>query len=169
MKGMFTILALVLAGCSQAVIQGPAGPAGAVGATGPSGPQGAAGVSCTGQNVAAGDSVLPYGGTIITCANGAPGADGAPAPVTPHTIAEVIDPCGNTSAFHEVFLRLTDGVVIASFSDNTNGSWTRLSELLDGYNLMTTDHTGCTFDLTTTGTTRTIHWHSGGTESWTIQ
>jgi len=170
------IVALILAlSLGSACFQGDPGTNGKDGNQGLTGPTGSPGVGCTYQLVAPGDVVLAYGGAIITCANGsvlisngAPGADGQPAPSTPYAIAEIIHPCGNTSAWHEVFLRFADGEVVASFSDDTGGSWTRLSVLVDGYNLMTTDHTGCTFDLSTTGNTRTITWHSGGSESWTV-
>jgi hypothetical protein len=156
---------------------------GATGAQGSTGPQGPAGTSCSVQSVAPDPSVAPNGGALITCGatstlllNGAPGAPGpqgdagVPAPPTAYSVVAVIDPCGPSGGFDEVFLRLANGTVVASFSDNAAGQNTRLSILVDG-SFVTSDGTNCAFTVTTdtsvTPNTRTIAW-SGGGETWPI-
>lgn len=141
-------LCLLITGCglnpATYVVQGAPGPTGSSGADGHDGAQGPTG------------------------AQGSTGPAGADAPVSPYSIVEIMNPCGNTSQFHEVFFRLANGAVLADFSDNVAGDYTRLSLLVDGVNLMTTDHTGCTFDLTTSGGHRTITYQTGGSETWTV-
>jgi hypothetical protein len=48
--------------------------------------------------------------------------------------------------YDEVFLRLSTGVILASFSDNANGLNTRFSVLTAG-SYQTTDATGCRFNV----------------------
>lgn len=163
--------------------QGDAGPQGPPGAQGDAGPQGPPGTSCSVESVAADPSVAPNGGALITCGdtstlllNGAPGPTGpqgepgTPAPPTAYSVVDVIDPCGPSGGFDEVFLRLANGTVVASFSDNSAGQNTRLSILVDG-SFVTSDGTNCAFTVTTntsvTPNTRTIAW-SGGGETWPI-
>ena len=92
-------------------------------------------------------------------ANGQNGQNGNHAPVSPLTPVELIFPCGNTAAYKEVLLRLQNGQVLASFSDNAAGSMTRLTILPDG-DYMNTDNTGCNFNLSTSsdGHIRSISW-----------
>jgi len=68
-------------------------------------------------------------------------------------ISEIVDPCGDDSGYDEVLLRLTDGTLIASFSENTSGKNTRFSILTpnDSQLFMTTDGTNCTFKIPATG------------------
>lgn len=99
--------------------------------------------------------------------NGANGADGADAPVSAYAPAEVIVPCGNTGSFSEVLLRLHNGQILVSFSDNTQGAMTRLVLLPDG-TYMTTDNTGCQFSLATEGSTRSISWGGEVRSSWSV-
>lgn len=164
---------------------------GSTGATGTQGPQGAPGAdgqpgaSCTVESVAADPSgPAPNGGALITCGptstlvlNGAPGAPGpqgepgTPAPPTAYSVVAVLDPCGDDpNVYDEVFLRLANGVVLASFSDNASGDNTRLSVLIDG-SFVTSDGSSCAFtmstDNSTTPATRSITW-SGGGESWPL-
>jgi len=78
-------------------------------------------------------------------ANGLDGSDGADGS---NSIIEVIDPCGDTPNVHdEVLLRLEDGRLVASFSSNVNGDYTRFSLLQPGVNYMTTDTSGCFFSV----------------------
>jgi hypothetical protein len=177
---------------SQAVVcDGATGATGATGDAGAQGPQGVPGadgqpgVSCTVESVAADPSgPAPNGGALITCGststlvlNGAPGEPGpqgepgTPAPPTAYSVVALIDPCGDADGYYdEVFLRLANGVVLASFSDNASGDNTRLSVLIDG-SFVTSDGTSCNFtmstDNSTTPATRTITW-SGGGESWPL-
>jgi hypothetical protein len=153
------------------------------GSTGAQGPQGPAGTSCTVQSVDPDPAVAPNGGALISCGatstlllNGAPGAPGpqgepgTPAPPTAFSVVDVIDPCGPSGGFDEVFLRLANGTVVASFSDNAAGQNTRLSILVDG-SFVTSDGTNCNFSVTTntsvTPHTRTIAW-SGGGQTWQL-
>jgi hypothetical protein len=77
--------------------------------------------------------------------NGTDGKDGAdgesPIPI------EVIDPCGdNPNVIDEVILRMPDGKLLASFSDNEEGRNTRFSVLPEG-TFMTTDGSRCVFTV----------------------
>lgn len=64
---------------------------------------------------------------------------------------EVLNPCGDApGVYDEVLLRLTDGTVLASFSENVNGKNTRFSLIGPG-TYQTTDGTGCVFTLTSEG------------------
>lgn len=64
------------------------------------------------------------------------------------SIIAVLDPCGvqGTNA-NEVLLKLTDGTLLASFSDSASGMNTRFSVLKDG-NYVTSDGTLCFFTVT---------------------
>lgn len=66
-------------------------------------------------------------------------------------IVSIKNPCGNQGSHDEVFLRLSDGKYLASFSDNINGYNTRFSVLTNG-NYMTTDGTHCYFSVDSDGT-----------------
>ena len=175
---------------SQAVVcdgaNGTNGTNGAPGEQGPAGPAGSDGASCTVQAVVADPSgPAPNGGALLTCGttstlvlNGSPGdpgpqgEPGTPAPPTAYSVVAVIDPCGDAPGiFDEVFLRLANGQVIASFSDDGGGTNTRLSVLIDG-SFTTSDGSSCAFavstDTSTTPAIRTISW-SGGSESWSFE
>ena len=153
------------------------------GTNGTNGTDGAPGASCTVQAVAP-SGPAPNGGALIVCGststlvlNGAPGAPGPqgqpgpPAPPTAFSVVAIIDPCGDASGIiDEVLLRLANGQVLTSLSDNANGTNTRLGVLGDG-SFVTTDGSNCAFtlstDTTTSPPTRTITW-SGGSESWPL-
>lgn len=65
------------------------------------------------------------------------------------TIIEIVDPCGDAAGiFDEVFLRLSNGTLIASFSDSASGNNTRFSVIVDGVNYKTTDGSNCYFSVT---------------------
>lgn len=68
------------------------------------------------------------------------------------SIVGIHDPCGPQGAYNEVFLKLSDGTYLASFSDNDNGKNTRFAVLEDGDNLRTTDGTNCYFTVSDHGT-----------------
>ena len=164
------------------------GEAGAAGSAGAAGPAGSDGHNVVFQAVAAGNNVCVAGGTTLlmaldvnnlgiysasdpnqqsmTLCNGANGADGqtpAYAPVEP------ILPCGNTVAYKEVLLRLNNGQVLASYSDNASGAMTRLVFLPDG-SFMDTDNSSCTFSLATSidGATRSMSWNGQVQLSWAV-
>lgn len=129
---------------------------------GAQGPAGQDGVSCSVQDVLTG-ALAPNGGALITCglsstlvvngapgANGAAGQDGQDAAPSAYSIVEVIDPCGNAAGvYDEVILKMANGTLIASFSENNNGKNTRLSVLPQG-NYQTTDGTSCNFSVSNT-------------------
>lgn len=123
------------------------------GSTGASGVKGDAGVGCSVSEVLAG-IVAPNGGSLITCGNittlvknGSTGAQGADAPVSAFSIVSMVDPCGDTAGIYdEVLLRLADGTLLASFSDDAMGTHTRLSILEPGV-YQTTDGGHCHFTI----------------------
>jgi len=98
--------------------------------------------------------------------DGAAGKDGV-SPSIEYSIVDVVDPCGDAPGkYDELLLVLGNGTLVASFSDSSSGLNTRLVEIPDGtYN--TTDNTGCTFTVSTAGSTRHVTW-SGGGKSWDI-
>lgn len=68
------------------------------------------------------------------------------------SIVSIKDPCGaQNNSWNEVFLKLSDGSYVASFSDNANGLNTRFTLLKDG-SYVTTDGTNCHFTVTGNGT-----------------
>lgn len=173
----YSLLLIVLAltsGCAQLKGDpGKNGQDGSIGLQGTKGIQGVNGQDCSVQQATV--SVLtPYGGAIVTCGsssvlitNGMPGAQGVPGPVTTYGIDKLIDPCGATPGiYNEVFLRLANGQLIWSLSDNANGQNTRLALAADG-NWVTTDGSNCTFSISTNGNIRTIIWPNY-IESWNI-
>jgi len=85
--------------------------------------------------------------TICNGGDGEDGEDGDDAPPSPFTPVGLIDPCGDKpSVWDEVLLKLYDGSLLASFSDNANGANTRLSVLPAG-TYMTTDGDACVFTV----------------------
>jgi hypothetical protein len=95
-------------------------------------------------------------GVVATCnglvgATGSSGADGV-SPVLPGFVpVAILDPCGTNPGLHnEVFMKLANGMVLASFSDNANGLNTRISVLTPG-TYQTTDGDGCTFTINALG------------------
>lgn len=77
---------------------------------------------------------------------GSQGPAGQSAPASQFSVVQVIDPCGKQSSFDEVLLKLGDGTILASFSDNENGKNTRFSLLVPG-NYVVTDGTHCYFTV----------------------
>lgn len=69
-----------------------------------------------------------------------------------NNIVSIKDPCGaQGNAYNEVFLKLSSGKYLASFSDNASGLNTRFSLLTDG-SFVTTDGTNCHFTVSGSGT-----------------
>ena len=101
--------------------------------------------------------------------NGSNGTNGADAPVPMYAAVDSIQPCGNSGAYQEVLLRLQSGQVLASFSNDTGGTMTRLTFLPDG-TYMTTDATSCQFTLATSqnGTLRSISWFGQIQKLWNM-
>lgn len=81
-----------------------------------------------------------------------------------NNIAELVDPCGNGPGYDEIFLRLSTGVIVASFSDNASGLNTRFSVLSpsDSLAYITTDGTSCNFKVPATGiNANKVCWGAG--------
>lgn len=99
----------------------------------------------------------------MTICNGQNAVTPAYAPV------ETIQACGNNVAYKEVLLRLSNGQVLGSFSNDTGGTMTRLAFLPDG-EFMNTDNSGCQFSLFTSsdGKTRSVSWSGQVQKSWSI-
>lgn len=153
---------------------GIAGADGAPGAAGANGQDGFSVVAST-EVILSGDYFCPTGGTRIRLArdldrdglwslsddqqqiasicNGAVGATGAAgtngtnAPPTPFSPVGLVDPCGDAPGIYdEVFLKLANGTLLASFSDNSAGQNTRFSVLSTG-SYVTTDSSHCYFSV----------------------
>lgn len=113
------------------------------------GKDGKDGESCTVVETTSGADVT-CGDTTVTIddgqdgLDGTDGQDGSDAEVSPYSIVEIIDPCGdNPGEFDEVLLRLYDGTLIAYFE---SGSDRFLSEIDQG-NYRTTDEQECRFSV----------------------
>lgn len=90
--------------------------------------------------------------------NGTNGVDGQNAPPTSFTPVAILDPCGDTAGIYdEVFLKLSNGTVLASFSDNVNGYNTRWSILVAG-SYVTTDNSHCYFSVDAQGNLYNEHF-----------
>lgn len=130
--------------------QGPIGPAGVPGQEGPQGPQGSPGTpgsSCTSERVSNGGLITCTDGTSVLILDGEAGEDGEDAPPTAYTVVEIVDPCGDAPGIYdEVFMRLQNGLLIASFSDNANGKNTRFAVIGQG-SYITTDGSMCYFSI----------------------
>lgn len=158
------------------------------GSNGTNGANGVDGID--GQGVAfsvvnASVSVCPAGGSTIVMATdlgntgiydiAAPNqqsmtvCNGQNAAVPAYTPVEPIMACGDSVAYKEVLLRLSNGQVLGSFSNDTGGTMTRLAFLPDG-NFMNTDNSGCNFSLSTSsdGHTRAISWSGQVQKTWSV-
>lgn len=67
-------------------------------------------------------------------------------------IVALKDPCGKQGSFDEVFLKLSTGEYLSSFSENASGKNTRFSVLTAG-TFVTTDGTNCQFTVSADGKT----------------
>lgn len=181
----FILTALILTACGDQVVEHTTiGFPGPQGTPGINGAPGAPGYGSIIEQAPAPVSACPDGGVTIVTAidadysftitaddynvystNVCNGAPGRVAPASPLTPVEVIQPCGPGSAqYKEVILRLADGSLLSSFSDNAAGQNTRLALLPDG-DYVDTDGSSCSFSVSTNGSTRSISW-AGGSESW---
>lgn len=83
--------------------------------------------------------------SLVDVCNGVSGNDGA---VGPSGILAIIDPCSDFPGVHdEVLIRLSDGRLLASFSNNVNGDYTRFSILQSGVGYKSTDGSNCFFSV----------------------
>jgi hypothetical protein len=91
--------------------------------------------------------------SIITCN----GVDGQTPPMPSLTPVAILNPCGDApSIYDEVFLKLADGTILASFSDTASGQNTRFSVLTPG-TYTTTDGNHCTFTVDGSGNLTNEH------------
>lgn len=82
---------------------------------------------------------------------GPAGQDGEDGSSSPLSITSIVDPCGDAPGIYdEVFLKLANGTLLASFSDNANGNNTRFSVLVPG-SYVTTDGSNCHFSVDSAG------------------
>lgn len=131
---------------------------GSVGSQGPSGSPGKDGSTGEpGQAGSQGDKGEPG-------SQGSPGPQGSPGTspsLPPSTPMSIIMPCGpNSSPYKEVILCLYDGTLLASFSQDVGGSYTRLSMLPTG-TYMDTDSSGCIFTVASSTLGLTTSWNAG--------
>lgn len=83
--------------------------------------------------------------------DGEDGHDGADAPPTPFSPVGIVNPCGDApNLVDEVFLKLSNGLLLASFSDNSLGKNTRFGVLTPGA-YQTTDGDNCSFTVGPSG------------------
>ena len=163
---------------------GIAGQNGATGEIGAAGPAGANGHNAVFSIVPANMEVCANGGSVImmaldindtgvyseklpqqqsaTICNG---SNGMNAQASPYQVVDVITPCGVTVANKEVLLRLHNGQILATVSDNVNGYNTRLAFVVDG-NYVNTDPSACSFSIQTQNKTRSISWGESVQSSW---
>jgi len=84
---------------------------------------------------------------ICNGSDGTNGNDGIDAPPSEFTPVEIIDPCNDAPGIYdEVFLRLYNGQLLWSLSDNENGKNTRFSLAVAG-SWKTTDGSNCFFSI----------------------
>jgi hypothetical protein len=93
-------------------------------------------------------SVVCNGSNGIDGTNGSNGLDAVPSPWTP---VSILNPCGVNGSYDEVLLKLYNGQVMASFSQNSNGLNTRFSLLLPNVGYQTTDSYMCYFMIDING------------------
>lgn len=90
--------------------------------------------------------------------DGKDGVDGQNAPASPFTPVAIIDPCGDAPGiWDEVFLRMSNGTLLASFSDSASGQNTRFSVLTAG-SYVTTDNSHCYFNVDSNGAIYNEHY-----------
>jgi hypothetical protein len=82
---------------------------------------------------------------------GEQGIPGLNAVVSAYSIDSVIDPCGDAAGIvDEVLLKLHNGQLLVSFSDNTAGDNTRFA-ILNAGSYRTTDGSNCNFTVDALG------------------
>lgn len=90
-------------------------------------------------------------------ADGEDGEDGQDA-TSPFLPISLVDPCGDKAGvYDEVFIRMQNGTLLASFSDNSNGQNTRFSVISVG-SYKTTDGSNCFFSIDANGNLYNEHY-----------
>lgn len=89
--------------------------------------------------------------TVCNGLNGTNGIDGASAAPSAFTPVTLLNPCGDAPGIYdEVFMKLSNGTVLVSFSDDWTGHNTRLSVITPG-TYQTTDGDNCIFTINVSG------------------
>lgn len=168
------------------------------GAKGESGIPGEKGASCSVSSTSTGADIGCTDGTVVSLTNGLQGAtgtngtdcsvqqlsngariscgqqiayvyDGEDAPITAFTFTQEITPCGKESSpWKEVLLCMSNGQILASFSDDMGGTNTRLANIPPG-SYMDTDKSGCNFNVTLgENSSSVVTWQAGSNQysSW---
>lgn len=166
-------------------VDGKDGTDGADGKNGTDGTNGKDGVGVAFKVVSADLATCPAGGSTILMASDPTNSgvydvtsanqqamticNGQNAQAPSYTPVEPIMACGESVAYKEVLLRLSNGQVLGSFSNDIGGTMTRLAFLPDG-TFMNTDSSACVFSLATSsdGKTRSISWAGQVQKSWEI-
>lgn len=122
------------------------------------GTNGSIGTSCTVQQLTDG-SKITCGDQIAYIYNG------INAPISAFTFNKEIAPCGQASSpWKEQLLCMTNGNILASFSDNAAGLNTRLSNIPTG-NYIDTDNSGCNFHIqVNSDNSTTVSWDAGSNQ-----
>lgn len=166
MKRLGAILLMLLVGCGYSVILTP-GPKGPPGANGHNAlvalVAGASSCSAGGTTILAGldvnDSYTLQAAEVSSSAEICNGTAGQNAPPTPFTPVALVNPCGDAPGIYdEIFVRLQNGTLIASFSDSASGNNTRFSILTAG-TYQTTDGDHCVFTLDAAGNITSENHH----------
>ncbi len=166
---------------SSLLVNGTNGLDGAVGQSGSAGSAGLNGLSAYDLWLGEGNEgtlsdylnslVGETGATGQTGSQGSAGSVGATGPMgrqgpaglpSAYSVVDVLNPCGVNGSQDEIFLRLQNGLVVVSFSDNANGLNTRLSLLKTG-SYSTTDGYSCSFSAVINNNgTGSLSWSGGG-------
>lgn len=171
MKIFLLLIAFFMMGCGKCDIPtAPQGLSGTPGTNGQNGhnsliamASGASGCSNGGITLLAGldadDSGILDSSEVSSSAEVCNGTDGQDAPPTSFTPTGLIDPCGDAPGrYDEVFIKLANGSLVASFSDNMSGQNTRFSVLTAG-TYQTTDGDNCVFTLDASGNITSENHH----------
>ncbi len=116
------------------------------------------GTSCTTVQLSNGAKII-CGNQIAYIYNG------LDAPITAFSFVKEITPCGaSSSPWKEILLCMTNGKILASFSDSPNGQNTRLANIPTG-SYIDTDNSGCNFNVVneSNGDT-TVSWIAGSNQ-----
>lgn len=104
------------------------------------GVDGAPGEGCEVTQISNGALITCAGETSAVILNGTNGQD---LTAGTYSVAEIIDPCGQQAAFDEVILRLTNGQLLAHYSDGAK----QFLGLIGPGSYVTTDGTSCAFTV----------------------
>jgi hypothetical protein len=104
--------------------------------------------------------------TIITCPDGSVASIASL--IQPISPVGIVSACGEASSpWKEVLICLSNGDLLASFSQSASGQDTRLAIIPDGA-YQNTDDSNCNFIVSSTHSMRTVSWNAGSNSyaSW---